>query len=131
MTETIKPPSKNSLLAKLFEFIAQMLEKSVIMFEEISSSQADAESVVRAALSRSPFDAPEEKCWWREMRGEGPIEDVCETEAGAKADVEDEDVDVIGGIDEVGVSRYNSEVFTPQRSFVKKDLRRKCVRERR
>ena len=47
---------------------------------------------------------------------EGPIEvgGVCETEAGTEADVvdEDEDVDVIGGVDEVGVSGYESEGFT-------------------
>ena len=43
---------------------------------------------------------------------EGPIEvgGVCETEAGTEADVEDEeeDVDVVGGVDEVGVSGYES-----------------------
>ena len=47
---------------------------------------------------------------------DGPIEvgGVCETEAGTEADVEDEDedVDVVGGVDEVGVSGYESEGFT-------------------
>ena len=45
---------------------------------------------------------------------EGPIEvsGVCETEAGTEADVEDKDVDVVGGVDEVGVSGYDSESFT-------------------
>ena len=47
---------------------------------------------------------------------EGPIEvgGVCETEAGTEADVEDEDedVDVVGGVDEVGVSGYESEGLT-------------------
>ena len=39
---------------------------------------------------------------------------MCKTEAGAEADVEDEDedVDVVGGVDEVGVSVYESEGFT-------------------
>ena len=45
---------------------------------------------------------------------EGPIEvgGVCETEVGKDADVEDEDVDVVGGVDVVGVSGYKSDGFT-------------------
>ena len=47
---------------------------------------------------------------------EGPIEvgGVCETEVGSEADAEDEDedVDVVGGVDEVGLSGYESEGFT-------------------
>ena len=47
---------------------------------------------------------------------EGPneVSGVCEREAGTEADVEDEyeDVDVVGGVDEVGVSGYESEGFT-------------------
>ena len=47
---------------------------------------------------------------------EGPNEvgGVCETEASTEADVEDEyeDVDVVGGVDEVGVSGYEFEGFT-------------------
>ena len=47
---------------------------------------------------------------------EGPIEvgGVCETEAGTEADAEDddEDVDVVGGVDEVRLSGYESEGFT-------------------
>ena len=39
---------------------------------------------------------------------------MCETEAGTEADVEneDEDVNVVSGVDEVGVSGYESEGFT-------------------
>ena len=39
---------------------------------------------------------------------------VCEAEAGTEADVEDEDEDddIVGGVDEVGVSGYESEGFT-------------------
>ena len=37
-----------------------MSEKIVILLEDISSCQADTESVVRAAVSLSPFDVPEE-----------------------------------------------------------------------
>ena len=99
-----------------------MSEESVILLEKISSSQADSESVVQAALSPSPFDYPEEKVAGERgeespVRGrEAPNEvgGVCETEAGTEADVEDEDedVDVVGGVDEVGVSVYESEGFT-------------------
>ena len=99
-----------------------MSEESVILLEEISSSQADKKSVVQAAVSPSPFDVPEEKV--AEKRKEkspvggpdGPNEvgGVCGTEACTEADVEDEDedVDVVGGVDEVGVSGYKSEGFT-------------------
>ena len=47
---------------------------------------------------------------------DGPFEvgGVRETEAGTEDDLEDEDedVDVVDGVDEVGVSRYESEGFT-------------------
>ena len=60
---------------------------------------------------------------------EGPIEvgGVCETEAGTEADVEDEDedVDVVGGVDEVRVSGYESEGFT-----LSEILRRKRLEKR-
>ena len=38
-----------------------MSEKSAILLADISSSQADTELVVRAAVSPFPIDAPEEK----------------------------------------------------------------------
>ena len=57
---------------------------------------------------------------------EGSIEvcSVCETEAGTEADVEDEDedIDVVGGVDEVGVSGYESEGFTPSEILRRKRL---------
>ena len=76
-----------------------MSEESVILLEEIFSSQAENKSVVRAAVSPSPSDVPEEKVAGEisedsHVRGpEGPIEvgSVCETQAGTEADVEDED----------------------------------------
>ena len=37
---------------------------------------------------------------------------VCQTEAGTEADMEDNNVDVVAGVDEVGVSGYESEGFT-------------------
>ena len=90
------------------------------MLEDISSSQADTEAIVHAAVSPSPFDALEQKVTGETgkespVRGpEGAIEEggVCETEAGTQADVEDEAVDVLGGVDEVGVSGWESEGFT-------------------
>ena len=84
-----------------------MSEESVTLLEDISSSQADNKSVVRAAISPSAVDVPEEKIAGE--RGEespvggpdGPPEagGVCETEGGTEADVEDEDqdVDIVGG----------------------------------
>ena len=99
-----------------------MSEDSVIFLAEISSSQADKKSTVQAAVSPSPFAVPEDK--FAGERGEespvggteGPTEEggVYKTEAGTQADVEDEDedADVLVGVDEVRVSGYESEVFT-------------------
>ena len=99
-----------------------MSEDSVIFIAEINSSHVDNKSAVQAAVSPSPFVVPEENVAGE--RGEespvggpeGPIEvgGVCETGAGTEADVEDEneDVDVVGVVDEVGASGYESEGFT-------------------
>ena len=60
---------------------------------------------------------------------EGPTEvgGVCETAAGTEADVEDEDedVDVVGGVDEVGVSGYESEIFRPSKILRRKTPEKK------
>ena len=98
-----------------------MSEESVILLEHISLSEADNKSIDRAAVSPSSCDVPEEKVSGERGREspvggpEGPneVSSVCETEAGTEADVEDkdEDVDVIGGVDEVAVSGYESEGF--------------------
>ena len=99
-----------------------MSEDSVIFLAEVNSSQADNKSAFQAAISPSPVVVPEENVAGE--RGEecpvggpeGPIEigGVCETEVGTEADVEDEDedVDVVSGVDEVGVSGFDSEGFT-------------------
>ena len=99
-----------------------MSEDSVIFLAEVSSSQVDTKSAVQAAVSPSPLNVPEKNVAGE--RGEespvGGLErsvevgGVCETEAGIGADVEgeDEDVDVVGGVDEVGLSGYESEGFT-------------------
>ena len=88
-----------------------MSDDSVILHAEISSSQVENKSAVQAAVSPYPLAVPEEnvageRSEERSVGGpEGPIEvgGVCETEAGTEADMEDEDedVDVVGGVDEV------------------------------
>ena len=116
-----------------------MSEESFILLGEVSSSQSDNKAVVRAAVSPSTFDVPEEKVAGE--RGEespvggqeGPNEvgGVCETEAGTEADVEDEDenVDVVGGVDEVVVSGFESEGFTLSEILRRKRLAKKNVSE--
>ena len=108
---------------------------SVIFLAEISSSQADNKSNVRADVSPSPFVVPEENVAGE--RGdespvggpEGPIEvgGVCETEAGTDADMEDEgeDVDVAGGVDEVGVYGYESQGLKLSEILRRKRLEKK------
>ena len=114
-----------------------MSEDNVIFLAKVNSSQANTKSAVQAAVSPSPFVVPEENVAGK--RGEespvggpeGPIEvgGVCETETGAEANVEDEDVDAVGGADEVGVSRYESEGFTLSEILRRKRrMRRMCLR---
>ena len=107
------------------------------MIEDISSSQANKKSTIHAAVSPCPFDNPDEKVAGE--RGEespvggpdGPNEvgGVCETEAGTEADVEDEDENVgaVGGVDDVGVSGYESEGFTISEILRQKRLSKKNV----
>ena len=94
-----------------------MSEKRVILLEDSMSSQADTESVVPAAVSLPPIYAPEKKLLEREARRvQWEVQrnrlKMCETEAGTEADLEDKNVDVVGGIDDDGVSGYESEGFT-------------------
>ena len=112
-----------------------MSEDSIIFFAEVSSSQEDNKSALQAAVSFSPFAVPEERVAGE--RGEespvggieGPTEvgGVCETEAGTEANVEDEDedVDVFGGVDKVGVSGYESDGFTLSEILRRKRLGKK------
>ena len=109
-----------------------MSEYSVILLAEINSFHVDNKSAVQAAVSPSPFAVPEENVAGERgeespMGGpEGPIEvsGVCETGAGTETDVEDEDedVDVVGGVDDVGVSGYESEGFTHSEILRRKRL---------
>ena len=109
-----------------------MSEDSVIFLAEVNSSKADNKSAVQAAVSPSPFVVPEENVTGDRSEEspvgglEGPIEvgGVCETEAGTEvnAEDEDEDVDVVGGVDEVGLSGYESEGFTLSEILRRKKL---------
>ena len=137
MEEFLNPPC-NTLFATFFEVISKKCQKkSVILFEDISSSQPDTESIVRAAVSASAFDAPEEKA--AGDRGEespvespeGPVEnrDVCEKEAGTEAGMQHEDVDDVGGVDDVRVSGYESEGFTVSELLRRKRLASMSVSE--
>ena len=117
-----------------------MSEKSVILLEVSNSSQADTESIVRAAFSPSPFNVPEEKVAGE--RGEEspvggpkrPIEEggVCEMVARPEADVEDEDIDVVGGVDEdiwglwVRVWGFNALRNVSSKETCKKECVRGC-----
>ena len=112
-----------------------MSERSVIRLKAISSSRGDTESVVLAPVSPSLFDGPEEKLAGE--RGEespvggpeGRVEvDVCETEAGTEAEVEDKDGNVVGGIAEVAVSGYESEGFTLSEILRRRRLAKKICR---
>ena len=99
-----------------------MSEDSVIFLAEVNSCQANNKSAVQAAVSPSPFVVPDgnvagERGEESPVGGpEGPIEvdGVCETEAGSEVDVEDgdEDVHVVGGVDGLCASGYESEGFT-------------------
>ena len=66
-----------------------------------------------------------------EPDGPKKIVGVSETEAGTDADVddEDEDVDVLGGVDEVGVTGYDSDCFTISEILRRKRLAKKNVSE--
>ena len=47
---------------------------------------------------------------------------MCETAAGREAEVEDEDVDVVGGVEEVGASGYECDGFTLSENLRRKRL---------
>ena len=114
MNKFINPPCNSHFLRNC---TYTRSEKSVILLEDISSSQAGIESVVSltvtdAAVCPFPLDAPEEKVFGERgeessMGGpERPVEevDVRETEACTEADVNDEDVGVVGGVAYIDVS---------------------------
>ena len=62
---------------------------------------------------------------------DGPVEkdDACEKEAGTSADLEDQDLDVVGGIDEVRGSGYESDGLTISEIRRQKRVAKKSVPE--
>ena len=134
MNEIINPPC-NSLLATFSEMNFELCQKRASsclktlvrpkrtpsQFFELLFPPPRLMSLKRKLLERgeeSPVGGPE-----------GPIEvgGVCETEAGTEADVDDEDVDVVGGVDEVGVCGYESEDSTLSEILRRKRLSKENV----
>ena len=118
MNEIINPPC-NSLLATFFKAIHEVCPKTVSSSLRRSIRPKWTINQLFKLLFPLPLLlSPKKMLLEREAVGglEGPIEvrGVCGTEAGTEADAEDEgeDVDVVGGLDEVGLSGYESEGFT-------------------
>ena len=89
-------------------------------------------TVAAVAVSTFPFDAPEEKLGKKVEESpvgspNGRVEVFCETDACTF--VEDEKVDVVGGIDDVGVSGYVSDGFTLLEILRRQTLLNKSVPE--
>ena len=134
MNENIHPPC-NSLLATFFELNFEVCQKRASSCLKTLVGPKRTQTVVRAAVSPSPFDVPEENNTGK--RGdessvggpEGPNEGggVCETESGTEADVEDKDVDVVGGVDEIRVSGCESEGITLSKTLRRKRLPKNSV----
>ena len=135
MDEIINPPC-NSLLATFFESSCKVCPKTVSSsLRRIARPKRTKIQLFKLLfpfpLLLSPKKILPEGEAKRVLWGgpEGPIEvgGVCKTEAGTEADVqdEDEDVDVVAGVDEVGVSGYESERFT-----LSEILRRKRLEEK-
>ena len=113
-----------------------MSEEGVILLEEISSSQADTESVVNAAgtdiaISPLPPCAPEEEVVVEtdEKRPGGDPKQllsgdrgVRDEEVGTEADIENEDVDVVAGDPALANSRFESNGFSLSKIVGKKGL---------
>ena len=138
MNENLNPPC-NSRLATFCELNFEAYRKRVSSCLETFVRPKWTLSQMFEVLFPIPL-LMSPKSFWRE-RGEkspvggpeGPVEvgDVCETEAVTKADVEDkdEDVDVVGGVDEVGVFGCESEGFTISEILRRKRFAKKNVSE--
>ena len=101
-------------------------EKTVILFEEISSSEAETESFVGAtgtdiAISHHLTSAPEEQVVverYKESPSGLPEQLICgnrrvsDEEAGTGVDSEEVDVDNVGSAPALAISGFESEVFT-------------------
>ena len=131
MNEIINPPC-NLLLATFLESNSEVCPKTVSSSLRRLARPKRTISQLFKLLFPFPFCCSRRKCCWRERQREccgRPLEvgGVCETEAGTEADVkdEDEDVDVVGGVDEVGVSGYESEGLTLSEIIRRKRLEKK------
>ena len=132
----INPPC-NSLLAKFFELKSEScLKKVSFSLQKLVRPRRPISQLFKLLFPFPLLLSP--KKMFAGGRGEespvggpeGPIEvgGVCKTKAGTEADMgdEDEDVDVVGGVDEVGVSGYESEGFTLSEIFRRKRLETKA-----
>ena len=135
MTEIINPPC-NSLLAMFFQLSSEVYPKKVsFSLWKLVRPKRTISQLFKLLFPLSPFAVPEKKLAGE--RGEespvgGPegrteVGGVCETEADTEVGVEDEDedVDVVGGVDEFGVSGYESEGFTLSEILRRKRLVKK------
>ena len=121
MNETSNPPC-NSLLATFFELNFETCQKRVLSCLKTSvRPERTLDQLFELLFPLPLLMSPKRKLLERGEESlvggpEGPSEvsGVCEAEAGTEADKEheDEDIDVVGGFDEVGISGYESEGFT-------------------
>ena len=123
MNEIINPQC-NSLIATFFESTCEVCPKTV------SSSLRPKRTVSQLLELLFPFPlllSPKIKFPLRSPERPTEVGGVCETDAGTEADVEDEDedVDVVGGVDEVWVSGCESEGFTLSEIHRRKRLGKK------
>ena len=121
MNEIINPPC-NSSLATYFHQFVEYVRRQCDLPRGSEFVPSGHQISCSSCCFPFPLNVPEKNVAGE--RGEespvGGLErsvevgGVCETEAGIGADVEgeDEDVDVVGGVDEVGLSGYESEGFT-------------------
>ena len=130
----IKNPPCNSLLATFFEAIRKVCLKTVSSSLRRSvRPKCTLNQLFKLLFPLPLLLSPKKMLLEKEARRvlwevQKPIEvvGVCETEAGTGADAEDEDedVDVVGGVDEVGLSGYESEGFTLSEILRRKRLRK-------
>ena len=138
INEIINPPC-NSLLATFLESSCEVCPKTVSSsMRRLARPKRTISQLFKLLFPLPLVLSPKIKLLEREARRvlwevqrdqlkSTEVGGVCDTEAGTEADVEDqdEDVDAVGGLDEVGVSGYESEVFT-----LSEILRRKRLEKR-
>ena len=138
MNEIINPPC-NSLLATFFETESKVCLRRASSYlrrfvrPKRTISQL-FELLFPLPLLMSPkrklLETKAKRLLWEVQREEMQYA-VCRRQADTEADVEDDDQDfyVAGGVDDVGVSRYESEGFTLSEILSRKGLAKKNVSE--